>query len=157
MYKCVQIAFGSTVICAVAGCKDIQKGQSAQQPAQQESEAAIIDTSRKDFLDVMQAKQTFASSLIGSMASANFESIELDAMQLSWLSQRAEWLAHDTAEYRGFSDRFRQIADEMAIHAQQRNLTAVVKDYSNLTASCIECHTYLRSEGLVQDVPGMPD
>ena len=156
MIRCAIVGMTLAMACGISGCKDVQKQSSGQTPAKPASRSAATDSSREDLRNVMQSKMTFANSLIGSMAVGNFESIELNAMQLSWLSLQAEWQVHDTPEYTHFSEDFRQIAETMANHARQKDLAAVTRDYSQLTASCIECHTYLRHDRSGTDVPGYP-
>ena len=104
--------------------------------------------------DVMEAKLTHTHALLEGIAIADFLQIEQNAEALTWLSQQSDFQVHETVAYGVFSDQFRQITATMAEHARQQDLDAISVDYIQMTAKCMDCHAYLRREGLVRELPG---
>ena len=84
---------------------------------------------------------------------ADFDLVQDSATQLYRIGQDAEWMVHDTVTYIVFSERFRQVVATMAGDARRKDLDAVTADYAQLMNSCVECHSYLRRERLIQDFP----
>lgn len=104
---------------------------------------------------VMQAKLIHAHDLMESIALGDFPRMEKNAADLHALSRQSDWFVHDTAAYTAFSERFQGAAGRIMDLARGHDLEAVSEAYIDLNASCIDCHAYLRREGLVKDLPGI--
>lgn len=104
--------------------------------------------------DIMQAKLIHAQAVVEGIVLGELAQVEANASQLAWISEESAWMVHDTASYVVFSEQFRAIMHEMARHARGGDLDAVIRDYGRMTNSCVACHTYLRQEKLIKDLPG---
>lgn len=104
---------------------------------------------------VMQAKLVHAHAILDAVTTGNMASVEQHAEALTALSRESDWQVHTTMAYGVFSDQFRQVSGDLAAHARAGSASAVTADYARLTAACMECHDYLRREGLLKDLPGV--
>ncbi len=130
-----------------------QPGASAA-PVPMDQPAPTMTLQNQAMQNVMQAKLTHTHALLEGIALADFLQIEQNAEALTWLSQQSEFQVHETVAYVVFSDQFREITSNMADHARQQDLEAVSVDYIQMTSKCMDCHAYLRREGLVKELPG---
>ena len=104
--------------------------------------------------EVMREKRSETHDLLDAVVMADYPSVESHALALHALSERSEWKVHDTMAYAGFSDQFRSAAGDLAEHAGQEDHRAVSEAFGRLTASCLNCHAYLRREQLIREMPG---
>jgi hypothetical protein len=103
---------------------------------------------------VMQAKLAHTQAVLEGLTMADYSQVEVNAMALKGISREAEWLAHDSIEYFELSADFRNVCDNLALHARAGDMQATVVDYGMLTNSCVGCHDYLRLQRQNKDMPG---
>lgn len=97
-----------------------------------------------DAASVMRIKLAAAQKILGGLAMADFPLMQTNAAALVSLSGQRAWVALQTPEYELFSTQFRLSAEALSKAAKGRELDAAVAAYSELTASCVACHKYLR-------------
>ena len=105
--------------------------------------------------EVMDAKLLHTQDLLEAMALEDFPRIEQSARQLGWLSALSVWQVDTGADYQRLSEEFRTIAETLAAEAENRDLMAVLRAHDNLTASCVDCHAWLRGSGRTRGVPDL--
>jgi hypothetical protein len=110
--------------------------------------------SRETMPEVMRAKLAHAQALMEALAMGSFPHISANASALVEISQRADWLVHDTEAYYALSENFRKAAQALNDDGQRKDLQAATRDYNALVASCIACHRYLQAEKPTLDMPG---
>ncbi|MCA9296406.1 MAG: hypothetical protein KC983_07805 [Phycisphaerales bacterium] len=101
---------------------------------------------------MMHQKMFHSQRLLAGMTMENFPLVQDAAQELIWLSKLAEWKVVDTPEYEHFSMAFRGTAEDIVAASAQRNMPAVEDAYARLTRACLDCHGYLREQG----IHGMP-
>jgi hypothetical protein len=102
---------------------------------------------------VMHAKLDHVHALLDGITLHDMGRVADSADRLASLSEQSEWQVHTTLSYTVMSERFRTVARAMAEHARAGQADAVSADYQALTASCLDCHAYLRREGLYPNLP----
>jgi hypothetical protein len=118
-------------------------------------DVARDDQRRRDLRNIMQAKLAYSTGLLESIALEDFSRIEYNAIELHWLSRQSDWDVHDTVSYGIFSGKFQEVMEAIADSAARHDIDAAAAGYRRMTASCLDCHAYLRKEGLVKDLPGV--
>ena len=88
------------------------------------------------------------------MALQDFAGIERHATALTELSNEADWFVQESVVYFTLSDNFRRSTEAMALHARDSNIEAIADDYVRMTESCLDCHTHMREERRLKDLPG---
>lgn len=94
--------------------------------------------------EIMRLKLHYAQSVLEGIATENFVLIQANADKLYALSQSADWNLRRTPEYQRFTGDFSRQALALDKAAAQKNVEAATLAYFQLTASCVECHKYLR-------------
>ena len=100
--------------------------------------------------NIMKAKLAHAQAVLEGIALEDFDQVRKNAQRLHELSQAADWQVQRTMEYQVFSAEFRRIVEDMAQHAQKKNIHALTLDYMQMTMTCVKCHSHMRWEGLAQ-------
>jgi hypothetical protein len=149
---------GSVVI---AGCSSAERddssvstmtGQFETEPLADTSPVAVNDYG--GLPSMMHQKMFHSQRLLAGMTTENYPLVESSAKELIWLSKLAEWKVVDTPEYEGFSAAFRGTAQDIVVSSKQRNMLAVEDAYARLTRACLDCHGYLREQG-IHGMPGV--
>jgi len=112
------------------------------------------DLTHAELRRLMRGKLDHAEALLSGLAVADWDSLRENADALRRISLRSEWEVHGTVAYSVFSTRFREALTDLAGHARERSLQKVTRDYTRMTDTCIDCHDYIRREGLTLDMPG---
>lgn len=99
------------------------------------------DTSTRQ---AMKFKLHYSQSILEGIATENFALIATNAVNLSRLSQSAEWAVRQTADYQRLTREFSQAADNLHERALKQNVDGATVAYFQLTVSCVNCHRYLR-------------
>jgi hypothetical protein len=102
---------------------------------------------------IMTEKLVHTHALLEAISLQHFARIERHADALTEISLRSDWEVHSTMAYEVFSEQFRGVTRDLAAHARAEDDAAISSDYVRLVQSCLECHGYLRREGLI-DTPG---
>jgi hypothetical protein len=143
---------GLALLAVPSGCQ----GSNGPEPVA-ESSSESEDTSTRllgGMHGIMQSKLVHAHAVLEAISLENYKRIERHADALESLSRESDWNVHSTMAYGVFSDEFRVVCRTLADHARERNREAVSRDYVMLVESCLNCHNYLRREGLTRDAPG---
>jgi len=114
-----------------------------------------LEQSRIAMQDVMQTKLLHSRMLMEAIALEDFDDIVFNADELAALSRATEWMVHTTDHYVVFSERFREAVEGLSAAATSNDIDRVATQYIAVSASCLDCHSYLRREGLVRDLPGV--
>jgi hypothetical protein len=112
-------------------------------------------TTVTDMSDIMQAKLIHTQAIIEGLALGNLEQVAVNAEVLHEFSLRSSWLVHDTVTYITKSDSFRETVLSLWQAAEHGSSDDAMVAYLAMAQSCLDCHTYLRSERPFLDSPGM--
>ncbi|MHC5004107.1 MAG: hypothetical protein ACYTJ0_13400 [Planctomycetota bacterium] len=142
---------------AVAGCDRGSRTATEDMTAARSDAIAPSDPERRTIgtmRGIMAEKLVHAHALLEAISLQSFTRVERHADALTELSRRSDWQVHTTLAYGVFSDEFRNITTKLAADARQRDVDAMGDGYVRLVRSCLDCHAYLRREGLIRDTPG---
>lgn len=93
---------------------------------------------------VMRLKLEHAETLLASIVTEDFASVESAAVELGRLTEASGWGVFRSPEYKGHSADFLRACESLAEAARQRSLDAVALEYVNLALKCVQCHKYVR-------------
>jgi hypothetical protein len=100
--------------------------------------------SRAEF---MRTKLEYSKKALEGLTLEDYDAIAKSARSLRLLSQGAEWevpIIPNATDYVSLTREFQEIADEMALKANQKNLDGATLAYVRLTMNCVRCHKYVR-------------
>jgi hypothetical protein len=96
---------------------------------------------------VMQVKLKRSQSLLEALAKEDFKTLEESAESLVRISDSTAFLrAYKTAEYEFQAQVFRRSAVALAAKAKDKNLDGATLAYTEMTLSCVKCHSYFRTQ-----------
>jgi cytochrome c556 len=96
---------------------------------------------------VMQVKLKRSQVLLEALAKEDYKTLEDSAESLVRISDSTAFLrAYKTAEYEFQAQVFRRSAVALAAKAKDRNLDGATLAYTEMTLSCVKCHTYFRTQ-----------
>jgi hypothetical protein len=148
------IAAAAVVLLTCAHPSRTSDTEQTRHPRERMDDQYEVPPPRDTVPKVMQAKLAHAQAILEGLALADYSQIEVNASTLKSISREAQWLAHDSVEYFELSADFREVCDNLVLHARARNMQATVDDYAALTNSCVACHDYLRRRRQTKDMPG---
>jgi cytochrome c556 len=94
----------------------------------------------------MQVKLKRVQALLEALTREDYKSLEENAESLVRISDSTAFLrAYKTAEYEFQAQVFRRAAVTLAAKAEKKNLDGATLAYTELTLSCVRCHTYFRT------------
>jgi len=94
---------------------------------------------------IMQDKLVHAQAVLTGLARRDWELVQKSSEKLVAYSQLAEWLNADKGdEYQFQMTLFRRAAKEIEAKAREKNVEGVTLAYTELTLTCVRCHTYER-------------
>lgn len=139
------------VITMVIGCAQQKaKDKQSSKPARVTSPATRPIPRAGTTQTIMRAKLAASQKIIEAVVMQDFKRVRQHAMQLNTLSQSTDFQIHRTLEYVRFSTEFNNVTKDMADHAKQENIHLVALDQMQMTMTCVKCHSYMHSEGLVE-------
>lgn len=111
--------------------------------------AAGFSTSRgqpqsPDAKQQMRTKLVHSQGILEGMLAEDYEKVARSSADLGLTAQATAWQVFQTPEYTRNSETFRRTCDDMARHAKAKDLEALMRDYSELTSQCVQCHKYIR-------------
>ena len=142
------------VITLLVGCASNGKDDASMDGTADASQRVYESPDEDAVRDLMRAKVDRNESILYGLVHGNFHAVEQAANDLVMLSNRGDWLVHDTKAYMGFSNQFQNAASDLAMGAHNENLDSATNAYVSVLKSCIACHDYLRREDLIKDMPG---
>ncbi len=96
----------------------------------------------------MRTKLNFAKAIVEGLSLKNFDTIREAATNIRNVTESEMWLAHDTPEYKKYSDELKRSVELLIRAAEDKNLEASTLRYFDTTLKCIDCHEYLRQNNL---------
>jgi cytochrome c553 len=94
--------------------------------------------------ELMRQKLAHAQDLLEHVVLAEHVAIERYAYELILLSEASTWSPLQTPEYLNYAADFQEAATGLIEAAQNRNSGGVSSAYSELVATCIQCHKDVR-------------
>lgn len=96
---------------------------------------------------VMQVKLKRAQALLEALTKEDFKAIEENAASLVRISDATAFLrAYKTEEYEFQTRWFKKTASTLAAKAKQKNLDGATLAYTEMTLSCVQCHSLFRGK-----------
>ena len=132
------------IIASLLGVAIIQKPQAAAEPPQAEESTPAP---KKSPLETFMRKKLDASSkILEGLCQEDAALIKEGADALSEMSKAEVWNVLTDPEYREHSREFRENAARVAKAAEEGDFDKAALRWFDVTMSCLECHTHVRSE-----------
>ena len=93
---------------------------------------------------IMQKKLQHSQKVLEGLALKDFKKISKNADELLFLSKEEEWKVLSTPGYERYSDEFRRITQALIKNAEEEDLDACVRSYTDMTLTCVNCHKHVR-------------
>jgi hypothetical protein len=94
--------------------------------------------------ELMKKKLTYSQKVLEGIALNDPDAIAKNAQELILISQKAEWLVLQTADYKLHSNDFRRAAETMITQAKAKNVDGAALAYVEMTLTCVKCHKHVR-------------
>src|SRR5262249_52962733 len=127
-----------------------QTGTKTDAKQDKNAEKALIKTPALS--KFMRAKLGASQSVLEGLAIEDFDKITEGAKALEKLSAEERWRVTEDPLYSNHSSDFVRIAKKLRNQAEQKNLDGAALSYVQLTMSCIECHRFVRTVLIAQDI-----
>jgi hypothetical protein len=98
---------------------------------------------------MMHQKLEHAQQLVEAIVLKDFDAIEKHALALNAISQNPHWKIHRSVAFVDYSKQFQQLTTQLADEARQGELHSATGTYTEMLNTCVQCHHYMRQEGLV--------
>lgn len=98
--------------------------------------------------ELMRTKLQASQHILEGITLENYDLIAKGARALKALSRASIWevpTIPNADDYLVYTAEFERLADELSRKAADRNLDGATLAYFRLTASCVNCHKYIRS------------
>lgn len=134
---------------ACAGLLALFAGSGLAQPEKPAPEPRRLPAEK----DVMDKKRTHAHAILDAMTAGDHAALKREAAALARLAERpiflvgvnkAEEHRYKTEEYQFQVEKFKHAADDLLTAAEAKNLDGAALAYSDLTRTCVKCHTHFR-------------
>ena len=99
---------------------------------------------------LMRDKLTHAQRLLEALTTSDYALLERESDALTRIPSMQGWMVLQSPEYRRYSDAFLRATGDLNIAAKARDLDEAMMHYQTLTASCYQCHRYLKSRRLAK-------
>ena len=93
---------------------------------------------------MMQQKLAAAQTLMGSLVSKDYATIEKQARQLRDISKASTWHKKNQSEFMAEAQSFQFAADALYQSAVAKDLGGVSLGFVRTVMSCMMCHNYVR-------------
>jgi hypothetical protein len=103
---------------------------------------------------IMQKKLQHAQKVLEGFAVKDFKKISNNADELLFLSKEQEWKVLSTPGYERYSNEFRRNAQTLIKNAEDEDLDACVRSYTDMTLTSVNCHKHVREVGMGQGPRG---
>jgi len=88
--------------------------------------------------------QSSADCLSRPLALKDFKKISKNADELLFLSKEEEWKVLSTPGYERYSNEFRRNAQAIIKNAEEEDLDACARSYTDMNLTCVNCHKHVR-------------
>ena len=92
----------------------------------------------------MKSKLDHSQKILAGLTKGDFSMVEKSAEALKVVSYLAQWDAADRAEYHRQVRYFDDANKELIRQARNKNINGATLAYTQLTLSCVRCHTIIR-------------
>jgi hypothetical protein len=92
----------------------------------------------------MKRKLEHSQKILAGLTRGDFQMIEKSAEAMRVVSYLAQWDAADRPEYKRQVRYFDDANKELIRQARNKNLNGATLAYTQLTLSCVQCHTVVR-------------
>ena len=92
----------------------------------------------------MQKKLEHSQKILAGLTEADFDAIQASAGQMQVLNFLEEWVRGDLPEYKLQLKYFSDANAELIRQAGKKNLGGATLAYTQLTLSCVHCHSVVR-------------
>jgi len=99
---------------------------------------------------LMREKLAHAQRILEALTTSNHALLEREATSLARITESPDWWVLRSPEFRGHSDRFLKIANELVQSARDRDLDAASVQYAALTTTCYQCHKYVKDSRIAR-------
>jgi hypothetical protein len=138
--KTIAIGLIALAVLAVAGLL-AGSGRGQNKDAAPKADKKEPPTSRQV---LMRDKLTYANKALDGLSVEDFAKIAESGKMMRMISKAASWYVIPTDEYLRFSKNFQEQAQDLELHANEKNLDAAALDYMRITMTCVQCHKYMR-------------
>jgi hypothetical protein len=103
-----------------------------------------------DLKRFMRQKLEHSQKLLEGLTLENYSLVAEQARALKEISEDARWRVSPNINYLRLSAEFRDLAQEVAEKAKQKNLDGATLAYVRMTVNCVKCHEYTRENAITR-------
>jgi len=100
---------------------------------------------------LMRDKLANATKALEGLSMEDYGKIAEAGDFMYMISRAASWHVIPTERYAQISKNFQEQALDLKRHAEKKNLDAASLDYTRITLTCVQCHTYMRESRAKKD------
>ena len=102
--------------------------------------------------EAMKAKRERAHALLDALTAGDHNALRRNAEVLAGIAEMRVFITgYKTEEYQFQAKAFKHAADDLLAAAKAKNLDAAALAYSDITRTCVKCHTHFRGVGPKKD------
>jgi len=95
--------------------------------------------------EAMKEKLKHAHALLNALTAGDADALRRNAEVLTLIADMRVFVAaYKTDEYRFQAQAFKHAADDLLKASKEKNLDAAALAYSDMTRTCVKCHTHFR-------------
>jgi hypothetical protein len=99
---------------------------------------------------LMREKLTHAQRLLEALTTSDHALLERESDALAKIPSMQGWMVLQSPEYRRYSEAFLRATGDLNTAAKARDLDEAMMHYRTMTASCYQCHRYLKNRRLAR-------
>lgn len=100
---------------------------------------------------LMRDKLAYATKALEGLSMEDYGKIAEAGDFMYMISRAASWHVIPTERYAQISRNFQEQALDLKRHAEAKNLDAAALDYTRITLTCVQCHSYMRESRAKKD------
>jgi hypothetical protein len=95
--------------------------------------------------EAMAEKRDRAHAILDALTAGDHDTLRREATGLLRIAELRVFLtSYKTEEYKFQAEKLRRAADDMVAAAKAKNLDSAALAYSDMTRTCVKCHTHFR-------------
>jgi hypothetical protein len=114
------------------------------QPAAPPKQEIVPPSALRSNQLLMRDKLAYATKALEGLSMEDYGKIAEAGDFMYMISRAASWHVIPTERYAQISRNFQEQALDLKRHAQAKNLDAAALDYTRITQTCVQCHSYMR-------------
>jgi hypothetical protein len=99
---------------------------------------------------LMREKLLHAQRLLEALTTSNYKLLDQESEELAKIPLMPGWMVLHSPEYRRYSEAFLRATVDLNSAAKQRDLDEAVLHFQTLTASCYQCHRYMKNRRMAR-------